>query len=240
MTLAQKRVVVIGGSSGMGFATANAAAQENAEVIIASRSSEKLSKALAAIGNNATSHVLDFTDEEALKNFFTDVGALDHLVITAADVAFGPFVELDTHIARHFFDSKFWGQYNTAKYAAPYIKKGGSITLFAGKASQLPRAGFACGAAINGAIEALGRALALELAPVRVNTVSPGVVHTEVWNIFPKAAQQEKFDLLARRLPVGRIGKPEDVAQAVLYLMSNGYTTGTTLFIDGGEGLVVD
>ena len=156
-------------------------------------------------------------------------------MITASGAALGRFLEIDTADARRFVESKFWGPYAVARRAASQIRRDGSITFFSGAAGSRASPGFSCGSAINAAIEALSRTLSVELAPVRVNTVSPGLVDTPIWeSIVSSPERQALFTDTAAKLPAGRIGRPEEVADAVLFLIRNPYTTGTTLFVDGG------
>jgi NAD(P)-dependent dehydrogenase (short-subunit alcohol dehydrogenase family) len=234
MRFKDKKIVVIGGSSGMGFATAMMAAAEGASVVIASRSEEKLRKAKAQIKGDVEVLTVNVVDEESVKALFEKVGSFDHLATPGNEAAMGPFLELDTKTARTAFDSKFWGQYHAAKYGAPKIRAGGSITFFAGIWSQRPVPGSSVITSINSAIEGLGRALALELAPVRVNTVSPGIVDTPIYSMMPPERKEAMFREMAASLPAKRIGRPEDIAQTVLYLMSDGFATGSTLYVDGG------
>jgi NAD(P)-dependent dehydrogenase (short-subunit alcohol dehydrogenase family) len=234
MLFAHKRLVIIGGSSGMGLATAIAATAAGARVVIASRSREKLEKARAEIGGDTEALHLDIRDEAAIQAFFDQVGEFDHLTTPGSEAAGGPFLTRDSAAVRTDFDSKFWGQYLAAKYGAPLIRPGGSIVFFSGIFSQRPSAGVSGVAAINSAIEGLARALAVELAPIRVNAVSPGLVDTPIFDHMPKEAREEMFQRFAAAAPVRRVGRPEEIAQAVLHLMANPFTTGTTLFVDGG------
>jgi NAD(P)-dependent dehydrogenase (short-subunit alcohol dehydrogenase family) len=235
MSLEGSKVVVVGGSSGIGLASAASAAAEGARVIIAGRSKERLSAARRSIEAPVEARQLDMTDDASIEAFFGELGPLDHLVITASGAALGRFLEIDTADARRFFESKFWGPYAVARRAAPQIRLGGSITFFSGAAGSRASPGFSCGSAINVAVEALSRTLSVELAPVRVNTVSPGLVDTPIWeSIVSSTERQALFADTAAKLPAGRIGRPEDVADAVLFLIRNAYTTGTTLFVDGG------
>ena len=238
MSLKEKRVVIIGGSSGIGLASAKAAAAVGANVLIAGRSQEKLHKALAEIEGEVEAHSIDVTKEREVKEFFARIGALDHLVTTAATVAVGPFLLMKSADVHAAFDSKFWGQYYAARYAAPHLAKSGSITMFAGVANHKPLPGLVAYAAVNGAIEGLCRTLAVELAPIRVNVVSPGVVMTPAYAAMPQNERRDMFDSLAAKLPVLRVGRPEDIAQTVIYLMLNGFTTGTVVSVDGGHQLV--
>ena len=173
-----------------------------------------------------------------MREFFTGLGTFDHLVTTAASGATGPFMEIGASSSRGVFESKFWGQYYAARYGATGIQAGGSITMFAGVASDKPLPGLVAYAAVNGAVEALCRTLAVELAPLRVNVVSPGLIMTPVYEAMPERERQIMFETLAGKLPVGRVGRPEDVASTVLYLMQNGYTTGTVIHVDGGHRVI--
>ena len=237
MRFERQKIVVIGGSSGMGFATARIAAAEGATVVIASRSQEKLQKAKAQIQGNVDALTVNVMDEASIKAFFDKVGEFDHLTTPGNEATMGPFLALDTAKARAAFDSKFWGQYHAARYGAPRIRAGGSITFFAGIWSQKPVPGGSVVTAINSAIEGLGRALSMELAPVRVNTVSPGIIDTPIYSGMAPADKAKMFNDAAFSIPVKRIGMPEEIAQTVLYLMSNGYQTGSTLYVDGGATL---
>lgn len=162
-------------------------------------------------------------DESSVKGLFDRIGQFDHLVTPGSEAAIGPFLELDIMAARAAFDSKFWDQYHAARYGAPKIRSGGSITFFAGIRSQRPVPGISVIAAINSAIEGLGRALAVELAPIRVNTVSPGIVDTPVYSGMAREKKEAFFSEVAASVPARRIGGAEDIAETVLYLMSNGY-----------------
>ncbi|HSX03544.1 MAG TPA: SDR family oxidoreductase [Rhabdochlamydiaceae bacterium] len=227
--------VIIGGSSGMGLAIAKMLHAHGHEIVIASRSKDKLERACKTIGK-AEGHVLDITKEKEIEQFFSKIAPFDHLVTTAADFVTGPFLTMKTEEARHFFDSKFWGQYCAAKYAAPHIRKEGSIILFGGGAGQRPSLGLSAASAINAAIEGLARALALELGPLRVNAIAPGTIVTPVWDSVPD--KEKLFKESAEELPVKRIGQPEDIAQAVLYLINCPFATGSVVYIDGGDRLI--
>lgn len=231
------KTVIIGGSSGMGLATAKILHSLGHEIIIASRSQDKLEEAKKIIGK-ADSYVLDVLKEKEVSLFFDSIGPFDHLVTCAASFVMGSLFELPLNDAKHFFDSKFWGQYLAAKYGAPYIRKEGSITFFSGIAAEKPFKNFSVGSSINAALEGLTRALALELSPIRVNTISPGTVATPVWNALSEQERLKEFKETAERLPAKKIGQPEDVAQAVVYLIQCPFATGSIVHVDGGACII--
>lgn len=238
MSLQGKRVVVVGGTSGIGLSTARAFLDESAQVIIASRSADRLSEAKQALGGNVEAYELDFRSEENVAAFFEKVGKFDHLVITAGDGAMGLFRDLPVESVRQAFDSKFWGQYLTARAALPYLNDASSITFTSGVYGVRPPKGASTLAAINSAVEGLVRGLAVDLAPIRVNVVSPGIVDTPIYAGMPAEQRQGMFADIAQQLPVGRIASPEDIAQSYVYLANNGFTTGSVVLIDGGAHLV--
>lgn len=239
MTLKNKRIVIIGGSSGIGFATAAAAYQEGAIVIIASRDNNKLSVAKTKIGQGIIIKQVDILDELNLKNFFQETGTIDHLQLPGSDLKTGPFLTFAVDQAKQSFASKFWGPYLAAKYAQPYLHPQGSITFYSGAYSAKPApTGSAIAAAINSAVEGLARALALELAPIRVNVIAPGLTLTERFTTNYTSEQIEQMmDKFATNLIIKRPAHPGEIAQSAIYLMQNTYTTGSTLFVDGGYSL---
>ncbi len=234
MTLQNKRVVVIGGTSGIGLAVSKAFVEAGSHVFVASRSTDKVEMAKSIIGSDVEGYVVDFREEAALEEFFQSVGPFHHLVVTAGDGVMGPFHSLPVTAARTAFDSKFWGQYVTARAALPFIDASGSITLTSGVYGTRPPKGAATLAAINSAVEGLTRGLACDLAPIRVNVVSPGLVDTPIYSGMDDEARQGMFKAVASQLLVQHIAKPEEIAQAYVYLASNTFTTGTTLSIEGG------
>jgi NAD(P)-dependent dehydrogenase (short-subunit alcohol dehydrogenase family) len=230
-------IVITGGSSGIGLATARRALALDAEqVVVAGRDAKRLAAATAHLGSRSTPLVLDVTDESAVLHALQAVGPFDHLVTAAAGNYRATFPELDTAAARQLFESKFWGQHHCVRRGAPLLRPGGSITLFSGWISRKPAPGTSTLAAIDGAIEALARVLSLELAPLRVNAVSPGAIDTPRWAAqFTSEQQREYFARVAQLTPVGRAGHADDVAHAVTFLMTNGFTSGSVVDIDGGQ-----
>ena len=233
-SLEGQRVVIIGGSSGIGLATAKGAVALGAEVIIAARTSKKLERARQEIGHSVETSVLDMSQEDQVQAFFEQVGPFDHLTTPGGVTSGGSILSIETAVAQQSFANKFWGQYFAAKYGAPYIRPGGSIVLISGQLSQRPSAGAVIIGTVNSAVEGLGRALAVELAPIRVNICSPGLIDTPRHEAQGRQKAVEFFASYAQKLPVGRVGQPEDVAETILYLMNNKFTTGSTLFVDGG------
>jgi len=232
-SLTDQQVVVAGGSSGIGLGVARACLEQGAAVTLVGRSAERLAAAREQLGARASVVAADLTNEDDVRRVFAD-RAVDHVVVTAATLRYAPIRELALADARVTIDSKLIAAILVAKHARPT----GSFTFTTGVAADRPAPGGAMVAAVNGAINALARALALELAPVRVNTVSPGWIDTPMWDAIAGAGKAELFAKNAARLPAARIGRPDEIAQAVVFLMTNGFTTGETLTVDGGRRLV--
>ena len=235
MALTGQRIVVIGGSSGMGLATAHAAAAAGAVVTIASSSQERIDAALAELPDSCDGAALDVRDEAAVAGLFARAGELDHVVFTAGDQPDRRALkELPLEQARHTFDVRFWGAVAVAKHAAPRIRPGGSITFTSGTVGVRPVPGAALACAGSAATEGLTRGLAVDLAPVRVNAVRSGAVRTPLWDAVPEPQRAAIFDNFAGRALTGAIGEPRQIAAAHLYLMDNQFVTGTVLTVDGG------
>ncbi len=239
--LADQHVVVIGGSSGMGMAIARAADSAGARVVIAARDEAKLARAAARIGERVTSVRLDITDERAVAAFFEATAPIDHLVVTAhassvVTGAIDTLANMSTAAARAFMETKFWGPFTVAKHGQRKLTPHGSIVLFSGAAGvrKLLPHHTAIGAT-NGAVEAFARQLAKEIAPKRVNVIAAGLVRTPAYDGLSEEARDRMYADYARTSLVGRVGRPEDIAEAALYLMSNTYVTGQVHEIDGGR-----
>jgi NAD(P)-dependent dehydrogenase (short-subunit alcohol dehydrogenase family) len=244
MTLNGKRIVVLGGSSGIGLATAQAAAREGAAVVIVSSRKARVDQALATLpaGTEGQVHegaAVDLTDEKAVRALFAKLGSFDHLVFTAGEtLQLGSLAHTDVEAARRFFGLRYWGAFVAAKYGSGSIRPGGSIVFTSGLAGQRPHAGWALGASICSAMEGLTRALAVELAPIRVNIVSPGVVKTPLWAEMTDKDREALYRQTEEKLLVGHVGEPAEIAEAYLYLMRQTYGTGQVLPVDGGGALV--
>lgn len=234
-----KKVVILGGSSGLGFATAKAAAAEGANVIIVSSNAAKVQNAISELPGNGFGMQADLSDEDSVKRLFEEIGTLDHLVFTAGEsLLLSKIGETEVATAREFFNLRYWGAFMAVKYAAPRINAGGSIVLTGGIVSARPNAGWSVGASICAAMDGFTRAMALELAPVRVNLVSPGVIRTSLWSSMAETERNAFYDQVALALPVSHVGEPEQVAQTYIYLMKQPFVTGQILVTDGGAVLV--
>lgn len=232
MTLQNISVLVIGGTSGIGFGVAKAAQEAGANVTVASRSAEKVANASTRLGTEGVE--LDTGDAAMLEGFFAG-HSFDHIFCSAASTRVDAIRSLPLEDAYGSFDSKFWGAYRVARAAS--VSPGGSLTFVSGFLSARPKAGAAIQGAINAGIEGLTRCLALELAPTRVNCISPGLIKTEMYDTLDGDGRKTMFDGAAERLPVGRVGTPENIATQALALMANPYMTGSTIFVDGGGAI---
>ncbi|WP_028748448.1 SDR family oxidoreductase [Rhizobium mesoamericanum] len=224
-------VVVIGGTSGIGLATALSSIQANNRTTIVGRDSAKLSDALSKLGEMAHGETADASDRSAMDSLYARLSPIDHLIIAASGGAgAGPFGSIAAEDVRRGFEAKFWVQFNAAQAALPRLNRDGSITFITAASSRFANPGTSGLAAINGAIERLVPTLARELAPIRVNAISPGVIDTPWWSDKPA----NMFEQQARKAPLGRAGQPNEVAEAALFLATNKFITGVVLDVDGG------
>lgn len=236
LSLKDKSVLVVGGSSGIGLAAAKLAAEAGAQVTIASRSQDKLDAAARALGRGVTARVLDAGDDASVDTFFADGKVWDHIVTSAGQGGRGKLADLTMDAAFAAMNAKFWSYFRVARTAK--IAPGGSLTFVTGGLGSKPAPGAALVSAVNAAVEGMTRGLALDFAPVRVNTISPGMVVTPLWDQFTDARKQEMFDKAKTTLPARRVGEPEDLGHAILFVMTNPYTTGTVVHVDGGSMLL--
>lgn len=238
MRLSGKTVVIVGGGSGIGLAVAKLARIEGAIVFILGRSITKLEQAKTQIGDNVKAISVDVMNEEAIAKAFSEIGSFDYLFISAQDAATAALSETTMEKLSMTLNSKIWGALHVIKQASPIMSANGSITFISGLAGRRGYPGFAVAGAANAGIEAVARNLAIELAPLRVNTVCAGVIETEMLDRVFGENRDAIVQSISEKLPVKRIGKPEEIADAVVFLMSNGFATGTTLLLDGGDALV--
>ncbi|WP_343667346.1 SDR family oxidoreductase [Chitinophaga sp.] len=229
-----EKIIIAGGTSGIGLATAKLLADKGASVTVTGRSEEKLAAArTAAPGITAVS--LDSANVTALKEFFTRNGQFHHLILTLSSAkGGGPFATLDLEDLRAGFEGKFWPHLQTIQAALPWLDKNGSITIITAASSTAKLPGTAGLAAINGALELMVPILAKELKPLRINAVSPGVIDTDWWNFLNKEEKSAAFENYAQGIAVGRIGNPQDVSNLIETVVHNSYINGTVLNVNGG------
>jgi len=234
MSLAGTKVVVIGGSSGIGLAVARGAMQLGAEVLVAGRDAHKLAHVAHALPGLHTD-VLDVRDEEQVADFFTRTGLIDHLVVTTgAMIGSAPLSELDFATLRDAVDSKLYGSLLAAKYAAPHLRAGGSIGFTSGVLARKPSPNALVKTFINAALEAAVKQLAREMAPIRLYAISPGPVNTPSWGYMDETARSALFDKLNSTLPVGFAATAEDTAAGYLFAMQARALTGAVIDLDSG------
>jgi NAD(P)-dependent dehydrogenase (short-subunit alcohol dehydrogenase family) len=239
MSFEGQRVVIIGASAGIGETAAGAFAARGATVVITGRSKERLDAAAQRIGAPVQVAELDATDRASLDAFFAAPETVDHLVLSASPgaVGAGPIATLNEAALRQAFDGKVFAHVKAIQAALPRLRPDGSITIITAASARAAFPGTAGLAGANGALEAMVGPLAAELAPLRVNAVSPGIIDTHWWHGMPADQRQAYFETVAARTPVRRVGRAEDVADAVVYLAGAGFVTGTVLECTGGSTL---
>ncbi|WP_405493651.1 SDR family oxidoreductase [Nocardia sp. NBC_00511] len=236
MSLDGQQIVILGGTTGIGYAVAAAAAGQGAKVTVVSSRQANVDHALATLPE-ATGLVADLTDTGRVRDLFDGLGGFDHLVYTAGEpLLLSPVADLDLEAARKFFELRYFGVLAAVQAAAPHLRVDGSITLTTGTASPRPVPGSSVASSVCGAIEALTRALAVELAPIRVNAVMPGVVRSPLWN-FPEELREQFFADTAAATPLHRVAEVDDIAQAFLFFLTQPHATATILPLDGGAVL---
>jgi NAD(P)-dependent dehydrogenase (short-subunit alcohol dehydrogenase family) len=235
-----QRVVVVGGTSGMGFGAVRAAAAAGADVVVADRRPLATRDVNQSNAGQIRHVVVDIADEASVRAMFEEIGELDHLFVTAAPPpgSWGAFLDQDVAGAQAYMNGKFFGSWACARYAAPRMRAGGSITFLTGGVTVRPRPGLSMVTATFAALEALSRALALELGPLRVNTIRPGLVDSEMWDFLDEPARQQLLQQARETFPARRVGAIEDIGHAAVFLMTNPYVTGAVLEVSGGETLV--
>jgi NAD(P)-dependent dehydrogenase (short-subunit alcohol dehydrogenase family) len=213
--------------------------EQGAEVVIVSSNSKRVQEAAKKLGPKAEGRALDLADEQAIQALFQEIGDFDHLVFTAGDqLRLNELATADLKHARQAFELRYWSALAAVKYRSPHIRTGGSIVLTTGIAGRRPAKGWVFGASVCGAVDSLTRALAVELAPLRVNAVSPGMVKTNLWQNMPDRERESMYQSVGKSLLVGRVGEAHDIAKAYLFLMQEGFSTGQIVVVDGGRVLV--
>ena len=239
-----QRIVVIGGTAGMGLAIAEAAVAGGAAVVVVSRTQERVDAAVRALGAVEGIAVegiaVDVGDEAAVGALFDRLGPIDHVVVTANAAATVPGVvkpvsDIDLAAAERFMRTKFWGPYHVARHAPKTLREGGSLLFFSGAAARRSLPDHTAIAATNGAVEAFAKQLAKEIAPLRVNVISPGLVDTSAYDAIPEARRRKMYAAAGASLPVGRIGTVRDIADAALFALGNRFLTGAIVDVDGGR-----
>jgi NAD(P)-dependent dehydrogenase (short-subunit alcohol dehydrogenase family) len=234
----KQTAVVFGGSSGIGEAVARRFASEGVDVVAVGRDPRKLDALRASAGPALRTAQVDAIDGAAVAAFFAEAGPLDHLVLAlSGGRGAGPFKTLPLDDIRSGLEAKLFPQLVVAQAALPRLRPGGSITFITAASARVAFAGASGLGAINGALESMVPALARELAPIRVNAVSPGVIDTPWWDAMPADAKAAFFDQARATLPVRRVGAPDDVAAAITMLAHNAFVTGVVLPVDGGAAL---
>lgn len=228
--LTGQRVVIVGAAGGIGKATAEAFSAAGAHVAAAGRTKATVDAVARAIRGEAIQ--LDVRDNDQVEALFADRPPFDHVIVAAASTIAGPVARLPLDDAMAAMESKFWGAYRIARAAK--VNDGGSITFVSGVLAQRPSATSVLQGAINAALEALARGLALERAPVRVNTISPGLIDTPLHDRLAADARHALYEKMTTTLPARRIGHAGDVAQAIVFVATNAFVTGSTVSVDGG------
>ena len=231
-TLVNQNIVLIGATSGIGLAVAKLVTEKGANLTIASRSEERLIEAAKEIGGNVQIGTIDTLNENSVAEFFANRNNIDHLLNFAGDTMRGGVLDADIPIARNALESKFWGQFYIGRYGGVKIKPSGSLT-FTGGSGPRPHQAIATVTA-NTALVVLVEALAKELAPVRVNAISPYYVNTPMWSGMDDGERQELFASVGKQLPIGRVAEIEDIAPAYLDIIQSTYMTGNNITINGG------
>ncbi|BBX41623.1 SDR family oxidoreductase [Mycobacterium simiae] len=235
-SLQDKTVLVVGRGSGIARAVALLAQSEGGRVIAAGRDRAKLDNAYRDTA--ITAETIDLAEDSSIAALAERVGAVDHVISTASARARGKLADLERRNLQLSFDTKVIGPAMLAKHFASQINPGGSLVLFSGVHAFKLNVGYLGVGVTNGAVDFLARWLAVELAPIRVNAISPGVIDTGAWDALGDEGKRDYFRHIAATNPAGRIGTVQDVASAVLFSMTNTFMTGMTLKVDGGEPLI--
>lgn len=237
MSLAEKQIVIFGGSLGIGLATARIALQAGAKVTIVGRSEDRLRAAQNEL-KNVEIAVADAADETAVNRVFAEVETVDHVYNAAGNFVGGTILENSAGFYRNVFEARIWGSFYIVRAAFPKMQPNGSFVFTGGVSTARPVPGAWATAVATAAAEQMARALAVEIAPLRANAVAPGWTDTPMWDDIFGEGKQEVFAGVAEKLLTKRLATAEEVAQAVIFLMNNNSITGETIHIEGGHRLV--
>jgi NAD(P)-dependent dehydrogenase (short-subunit alcohol dehydrogenase family) len=233
-----KKIIVVGGSSGIGLAVARMALQLGADVLITGRNKEKALHAAASLGAGATAASLDVTDEKAVAGFFETVQTVDHIYIAAGSTQLGSLTDTALSESMRPFDTKLRGNLSIVKAVVNKMQPGGSVTFTGGISTDRPIAGAWVSGLATAACEQLARVMVMEYPQIRFNAVSPGYTDTPMWDAVLGDQKESILTTVASSLPVKRIATPTQVAAAVIFFMVNEAVTGEVLHVDGGGRLV--
>ena len=230
-----QHTIVVGGSSGIGLATARRLLKQDFRVTITGRDEQRLAKAKQSLGSEVSVICADASEAGEARELFSRIGSFDHLVLAlGSGKGGGPFASVDLADVRRGFEEKVFPHFANAQAALPFLRKDGSITFVSAVSAHWAMPGSAGLGAANAAVAALVPILAAELRPLRVNAVSPGVIDTPWWDFLDATQKAAAFSDYGAKTPVGRVGRPDDIAEAISFLVSNGFTTGQTIICDGG------
>ncbi len=233
--MSSQHTVIVGGSSGVGLATAQHLLAAGEQVTITGRSQDRLDAAKTSLGPSGRAVRMDAANAESLPTAFAAIGRFDHLVLALGSrKGFGPFASMSLTEVRGSFEEKVYAHFAAAQAALPFLRKNGSITFVSAVSAHAAAPGTAGIGAANAAVAAFVPILAVELKPLRVNGVSPGVIDTPWWDFMPDDQKRAIFEEYGAKSPVGRVGSPGDVAQAIAFLIHNTFVTGHVLLCDGG------
>jgi NAD(P)-dependent dehydrogenase (short-subunit alcohol dehydrogenase family) len=236
--LAGQTIVIIGGSSGIGYETARRARAEGAELILVGRNSDRLQRAAVDLGRARTA-AFDATDQAALDQFFGDLTApVDHVMVTGPGPYYAPLADLDREQAHRDFDAHQWLAVAVAQHAPGTVRPGGTLLFMGGTGGRSRGVGLSLIAAATAAMPALIANLAVEVAPIRVNLIAAGFVDTPLSATLLGDALNTRRDQLRATLPIRRVVGPADIAALAVHIMTNTALTGATYDIDGGQQLV--
>ncbi|KAK9803181.1 hypothetical protein WJX72_011278 [[Myrmecia] bisecta] len=235
-----KKAVVVAGTSGIGLAAAQLFVQLGGEAVVVSSNRDKVAAAVKLIGRRAEGEVVDGTQEDQVRALFDRIGSFDHLIASSGRGRDKPFLQASGEDLRGPWEKKYWLQALAARYGAPHLRAGGSITLISGTNGTKPSKGTTQAAAINAAVEGLARGLAVELSPIRVNVVSPGAIDTPLWEQFAPDPKERaaKLEALKSKLLTGTVGQSDEVARIIIAAISSPFTTGAKFEVNGGALLV--